>query len=95
MSEEPSNESSETTRPGRWRRNLEGARNALRHPTPTQREALARYLHTLSAAALNGGATLPFTEAQITLYLVTRVAIALALAVGLFVAGALTLEGAQ
>lgn len=43
---------------------------------------------------LERGATLPFAEGQITLYLLTRVAIAFALAVALFVAGALALEGA-
>lgn len=36
---------------------------AFKKPTQKQKEAYARYLHTISAAGLIGFATLPFTEA--------------------------------
>ena len=80
---------------GWWHRNLVRVHNALLRPTVKQTEARARYFHTLSAAALIGGTTLAFTEGQMTLYLLARVAVAFALAVALFVAGALALEDAK
>jgi hypothetical protein len=36
---------------------------AFKKPTQKQKEAYARYLHTISAAGLIGFATLPFTDA--------------------------------
>jgi succinate dehydrogenase/fumarate reductase cytochrome b subunit len=37
--------------------------DAFKRPTQEQKEAYARYLHTISAAVLIGFATLPFTDA--------------------------------
>jgi hypothetical protein len=37
--------------------------DAFKRPTQKQKEAYARYLHTISAAGLIGFATLPFTDA--------------------------------
>jgi hypothetical protein len=45
----------------------------FRSPTPKQREAYARYLHTLSAAALIGAVTISFSDLAATASTALRV----------------------
>jgi len=65
---------------------------ALRAPTSRQKEAYARYSHTLSAALLIAGGAIPFTADEITASVILKVAGASALAVALFALGALLLQ---
>ena len=67
---------------------LGASRNAFTRPTPKQKEAYGRFCHTLSAAALIGGATVALTEEMFTLSLLFRISIALIMAGLLFVVGA-------
>ena len=65
---------------------------ALRSPTAKQREAYARYCHTLSAAVLIAGGAIPFAAAETDPSVILRVAVASIVALLLFVWGALLLE---
>ena len=65
---------------------------ALRSPTIKQKEAYARYCHTLSAAMLIAGGALPFAATEIDPSVILRATAAALLAVLLFVWGALLIE---
>ena len=62
---------------------------ALRSPTARQKEAHARYCHTISAAGLIGGVTLLFSESALTMFSVVRATAMLVVAVVLFISGML------
>jgi hypothetical protein len=60
----------------------------LRSPRPKQKEAYARYCHTLSAAGVIGSLTLVLSEAPLTGFAALRGVAMFISAVLLFVAGA-------
>jgi len=64
----------------------------LASPTAKQKEAYARYCHTLSAALLLGGGAIPLTVDHVTASVILRVVGACVLALSLFVFGAILLE---
>jgi hypothetical protein len=66
---------------------------AIRSPTSKQKEAYARYVHTLSAAGAIGSMTLVFSESPMTAFAVGRAGAMLVLAIVLFAAGALLSRG--
>ena len=78
-------------RPADWgdqfRRWLLALGAGLRSPSVKQKEAYARYCHTLSAAGLIGTVTLVFSEPTLTLFGFLRAVAMLALAVLLFLSG--------
>ena len=65
---------------------------ALRSPNLKQKEAYARYSHTLSAAVLIAGGAVPFTSNEFTISVILKAAAASVLAIALFGAGALLLK---
>ncbi len=67
-------------------------RQALRDPSAKQKEAYARYCHTLSAAMLIAGGAIPFAGVETTPSVILRVIVAVVLALLLFGWGALLLE---
>lgn len=74
------------------RERLSALRRAVRDPTAKQKEAYARYCHTLSAATLIAGGAIPFTVVETTPSVILRVVGAVILALVLFGWGALLLE---
>ena len=60
---------------------------AMRSPTAKQKEACARYCHTMSAAGLIGGVTLVFSDSTISVSAVFRALSMLLAAVILFLLG--------
>ena len=66
---------------------LRALRKALRSPTAKQKDAYARYCHTLSAAGAIGAVTLVFSESTLTAFALFRAAAMLVLAVLLFLSG--------
>lgn len=65
---------------------------ALTDPTQRQKEAYARFMHTLAAAAVIGAITLLFTEGAISSALVYRMTGLVIGAVVCFAGGVLLLE---
>ena len=63
--------------------------DAFKRPTQKQKEAYARYLHTISAAGLIGFVTLPFTDAGKTDGLGLRLAVLAFSALITFIIGAI------
>jgi hypothetical protein len=76
-------------RVGIWSRLARGSKD----PTRRQKEAYARFSHTLAAAAVIGAITLLFAEAVLTTVLLFRMAGLATGAVVCFVVGVLLLEG--
>jgi hypothetical protein len=64
-------------------------RQAFRTPTARQKEAYARYCHTISAAGLIGAATVIFSDSALTVSALLRAASMLVVAVILFLSGTL------
>lgn len=75
-----------------WHEMLSAISRAFRSPTAKQREAYARYCHTLSAAVLIAAGAMPFAAAETTPSVILRVVAAVMLALLLFGWGALLLE---
>jgi hypothetical protein len=66
---------------------------ALKDPTQRQKEAYARFSHTLAAAAIIGAITLLFAEAVLTAVLIFRMTGLVIGGVVCFAVGVLLVEG--
>jgi hypothetical protein len=66
---------------------------AFRRPTIKQKEAYARFAHTLAAAGLIGAGALIFTELPLSAYVVVRAVLMLLVGLVLFLYGTLLSRG--
>jgi hypothetical protein len=62
-------------------------RQAFSEPTPKQREAISRFFHTVSAAALGGSVVLAHSNSAASTWLVSRVVALFAVSLVLYVSG--------
>lgn len=72
---------------------FDAIKDAILNPTIKQKEAYGRLFHTLSAAGFIGAVTVSFTETQVSVYNVVRVAILPLVGVLFLIAGALLSKG--
>lgn len=72
---------------------LEETKNALRTPTLKQKEAYGRLSHTLSAVSMVGAVTVMFTEANVTIHVVSKIGALVLWGVLLFWVGAILSKG--
>ena len=77
------------TRQSLWKQ----TESVFQTPTARQKEALSRFLHTLSAASLVGAATHIFSGTPFTLLTILRIVALLAYGIGALIAGLIINQG--